>query len=72
MRSFRPALTLGQLIKAKRTSMQMTQSEYATFAGIGVNALGRIESGNENCTLGATFSVLFTLGILLVHESAWV
>lgn len=57
--------TLGQLIKAKRTELKMKLVDCAALCGIGVNTLSRIENGNANCTLGATFAVLKGLGIKL-------
>ena len=57
--------TLGKLVKAKRTAMKMRQADCASLCGVGVNTLFRIESGNPNSTLGATFSVLRGLGIKL-------
>lgn len=56
-------ILLGQLIKAKRTALKMKLVDCAALCGIGVNTLSRIEKGNPNCTLGATFSVLNGLGI---------
>ncbi len=59
------AISLGQLIRAKRTELKMKLVDCAALCGIGVNTLSRIEKGNCNCTLGATFSVLKGLGIKL-------
>jgi transcriptional regulator with XRE-family HTH domain len=59
------SLTLGELIKAKRTSMGIKLSDCAALCGIGINTLSRIENGNENCTLSATFAALNGLGIKL-------
>ncbi len=63
------ALTLGELIKAKRTAKGIKLADCAALCGIGINTLSRIENGNANCTLSATFSVLNGLGIKLnYHE----
>jgi len=59
------ALTLGELIKAKRTAIGVKLSDCAALCGIGINTLSRIENGNSNCTLSATFAVLNGLGIKL-------
>jgi len=59
------AISLGQLIKAKRTELKIKLVDCAALCGIGVNTLSRIEKGNSNCTLGATFAVLKGLGIKL-------
>lgn len=57
------AILMGQIIKAKRTELKMKLVDCAALCGIGVNTLSRIEKGNPNCTLGATFAVLNGLGI---------
>ncbi len=59
------AQILGKLIKAKRTSMGMKLADCAALCNVGINTLSRIENGNENCTLAATFAVLQGLGIRL-------
>ena len=59
------AISLGQLIRAKRTELKMKLVDCAALCGIGVNTLSRIEKGNSNCTLGATFAALKGLGIKL-------
>ena len=67
------AISMGQLIKAKRTELKMKLVDCAALCGIGVNTLSRIENGNPNCTLGATFAVLNGLGIKisLSNTSTW-
>ena len=56
---------LGQFIRAKRTAIKLRLEDCAALCGIGINTLSRIENGNKNCTLGATFKVLKGLGIPL-------
>lgn len=63
------AHVLGQLIKAKRTAMGMKLADCAALCNVGINTLSRIENGNENCTLAATFAVLQGLGIKLSSPS---
>ena len=62
------AEVLGELIKAKRTEMGIKLADCAALCGIGINTLSRIENGNSNCTLSATFSVLNGLGIKLITK----
>ena len=63
--------TIGKLIKAKRTAMKMKLEDCASLCNVGINTLSRIENGNPNSTLGATFSILKGLGIKLSYvESA--
>jgi transcriptional regulator with XRE-family HTH domain len=61
--------TLGVLIRARRTALKMKLEDCAALCGIGINTLSRIENGNPNCTLGATFAVLKGLGIQLADVS---
>ncbi|WP_249331656.1 helix-turn-helix domain-containing protein [Pseudoalteromonas rubra] len=63
------ANVLGQLIKAKRTAMNMKLVDCAALCNVGVNTLSRIENGNDNCTLAAVFAVLHGLGIKLTSPS---
>jgi transcriptional regulator with XRE-family HTH domain len=63
------AATLGTLIRARRTALKMKLQDCAALCGIGINTLSRIENGNPNCTLGATFAVLEGLGIQLFDVS---
>lgn len=63
------AATLGVLIRARRTALKMKLEDCAALCGIGINTLSRIENGNTNCTLGATFAVLKGLGIQLADVS---
>ena len=59
------AEVLGRLIKAKRTELGIKLVDCAALCEVGINTLSRIENGNANCTLSATFSVLNGLGIKL-------
>jgi transcriptional regulator with XRE-family HTH domain len=63
------ATALGVLIRARRTALKMKLEDCAALCGIGINTLSRIENGNPNCTLGATFAVLKGLGIQLADVS---
>jgi len=62
------AEVLGELIKAKRTKLNMKLADCAALCGVGINTLSRIENGNANCTLSAVFSVLQGLGIKLTTK----
>ena len=61
------SVNLGKLIKAKRTAMKMKLADCASLCSVGINTLSRIENGNPNSTLGATFSILKGLGIKLSY-----
>jgi transcriptional regulator with XRE-family HTH domain len=60
-------VNLGKLIKAKRTAMKMKLVDCASLCNVAINTLSRIENGNPNSTLGATFSILKGLGIKLSY-----
>jgi transcriptional regulator with XRE-family HTH domain len=64
------SVSLGKLIKAKRTAMKMKLADCAFLCNAGFNTLSRIESGNPNSILGATFSILKGLGIKLSYLGA--
>ena len=63
-------VNLGKLIKANCTPMKMTLADCASLCKVGINTLSRIENGNPNSTLGATFSILKGLGIKLSYAES--
>lgn len=63
-------VVLGGFIRAKRTALKLRLEDCAALCGVGINTLSRIENGNANCTLGATFKVLKGLGMPLVFADA--
>lgn len=64
------AANLGKLIKAKRTAMKMKLADCSALCEVGINTLSRIENGNPNSTLGATFAILKGLGIKLSYVAS--
>lgn len=50
-------VNLGKLIKANCTPMKMTLADCASLCKVGINTLSRIENGNPNSTLEATFFI---------------
>jgi HTH-type transcriptional regulator / antitoxin HipB len=54
---------LGKLIRAKRTSLGVTQAETAGLSGVGVRFLSELERGKESVELGKVLRVLNALGL---------
>ena len=61
---------LGQLVRAKRTSLGLRLEDCASLCDIGINTLSRIENGNKNTTINAIFKVLQGLGIQLSNTDS--
>lgn|SRR5690606_20623509 len=56
---------LGSLIREARKKRRMTAQEVADRAGISRGLLQRIEKGDMQCGVGATFEVAAVVGIAL-------
>ena len=56
---------LGELIKNRRKSLNVTQPTLALLAGVGLNTLVAIERGNGNPKIQTLLAVLDTLGLKL-------
>lgn len=54
---------IGELIKDRRKSLNITQPTLAALAGVGLNTLVAIERGNGNPKLQTILAVLDTLGL---------
>ena len=54
---------IGQLIRAKRKQLKLTQSELALTAGTATRFISDLENGKPTCQLERTLSVLRTLGL---------
>ena len=54
-------IEIGKHIRERRKELGLDQSTLATLAGIGINALVRLESGNPR--FDVLFNVLKTLGL---------
>jgi DNA-binding XRE family transcriptional regulator len=55
---------LGERIRVARVRRRMSQDDLARACGISRTTLVRMEAGSPRATLGATYSVLWTLGLL--------
>lgn len=56
---------IGDMVAAKRTSMELTIRDTAALCGIAVQTLQKIEHGDESVRAGLLFNVLRMLGIKL-------
>jgi y4mF family transcriptional regulator len=57
------AKEIGQLIRATRKQLKLTQSELALTAGTATRFISDLENGKPTCQLERTLSVLRTLGL---------
>ena len=56
---------IGETIRNRRKSLNITQPILATLAGVGLNTLVAIERGNGNAKIQTILAVLDTLGLKL-------
>lgn len=61
---------IGELIRRRRKTLGIKQSDVAELAGIAVHTLSNIESGKGNPTLEILSKVLGVLGLRLSIEVA--
>ncbi len=54
---------IGETIKKRRKSLNISQPTLALLAGVGVNTLVAIERGNGNPKVQTVVSILDTLGL---------
>lgn len=54
---------IGEIIKDRRKSLNITQPTLASLAGVGLNTLVAIERGNGNAKIQTILAVLDTLGL---------
>lgn len=57
--------TIGETIKKRRKSLNITQPTLALLAGVGINTLVAIERGNGNPKIQNIIALLDTLGLKL-------
>jgi HTH-type transcriptional regulator/antitoxin HipB len=56
---------IGELVKATRKQMGVTQRDLALTSGTGLRFIIELEKGKPTCQLGKVLTVLHTLGIKL-------
>jgi len=54
---------IGEIIKERRKSLNITQPTLASLAGVGLNTLVAIERGNGNAKIHTIIAILDTLGL---------
>ncbi|WP_352423716.1 helix-turn-helix domain-containing protein [Proteiniphilum sp.] len=57
---------IGQLVRGRRKELGIDQSTLAALAGVGINALGRLERGTGNPRFDVLYNVVKTLGLDIV------
>lgn len=57
------AADVGKLIRAKRKTLGMTQTELAQYSGCSLMFLSDLENGKPTIQLGKALQVIHTLGI---------
>lgn len=54
---------IGEIIKNRRKSLNITQSILASLADVGLNTVVAIERGNGNAKIQTIMAILDTLGL---------
>lgn len=54
---------IGETIKQRRKTLNVTHSTLAMLAGVGLNTLVAIERGNGNAKLHTIMAIIDTLGL---------
>lgn len=57
---------IGSQIRERRKELGLDQSTLAALAGVGINALGRLERGTGNPRFEVLYNVVSTLGLDVV------
>jgi len=60
------AKQIGELVKATRKSLAVTQKNLAMTSGTGLRFIIELEKGKPTCQLGKVLTVLNTLGIMIM------
>lgn len=56
---------IGKLIRDRRKELRLDQATLATLAGVGINALVRLERGSGNPRFDVLINILKTLGLTI-------
>lgn len=59
---------LGQLVRAERNRLKVTQRDLAMTSGTGLRFIGELEKGKATCHLGKALHVLRQLGLRVAIE----
>jgi len=58
-------IEIGKQIRERRKELGLDQTTLAALAGVGINALGRMERGSGNPRFDVLYKVLNTLGLTI-------
>jgi HTH-type transcriptional regulator / antitoxin HipB len=61
---------LGELAKAVRKNLGLTQEDLALTCGVGPRFIAELERGKETCQIGKVLLVLATLGIKIEFKTS--
>lgn len=56
---------IGKLIRDRRKELRLDQATLAALAGVGINALVRLERGSGNPRFDVLINILKTLGLTI-------
>ncbi len=56
---------IGEIIRDRRKSLNITQPTLASLAGVGLNTLVAIERGNGNAKIQTIMAILDTIGLTI-------
>ncbi len=59
---------LGQIIKNKRKSLGLTQTQVALACGVGLRFISDLENGKASCHIGKALLVIESLGLNIVFN----
>lgn len=60
---------LGELLRKKRKTQHLTQSQVAEYAGVSIKFVSEVERGKETAEIGKVLHLLQTLGIDLIADT---
>lgn len=62
--------SLGQLVRAKRATLKLTQQQLAERAGVGRRFVSELEAGKLTIELGKALAACRALGLTLTAQDA--
>lgn len=59
---------LGLIIKNRRKSLRLTQTEVALSCGLGLRFVSDLENGKSSCQIGKALLVMESMGLKMVFD----
>lgn len=59
---------LGLIIKNRRKSLRLTQTEVALSCGVGLRFVSDLENGKSSCQIGKALLVMESMGLKMVFD----